>query len=258
MTISQKKKLHSNEKEVSIIMPAYNVERQIKGAIKAIQGIMEEMNLNYEIIVIDDGSHDNTFKEASELSGRSVRVLKNKFNMGKGYSIKKGVFESSKDYVIMLDADMEISPSALKIYLSYLNKFDIVIGSKRQQGSIYRAPLTRKILSIGFNNIVRLLTGINQSDTQTGLKMFRSEHIKRIIKLVVTNRYAFDVEILVIAKLMNLKIGEIPVHIEQRGQFSAKEVMKMFLDLLGIVYRLRVIRWYQKKIYSQDFSKAVR
>jgi len=234
--------------KVSVIMPAYNLENIIQKSVEKVANMLNALNMNYEIIIVDDGSSDNTYRKALEITSENVKVLRNKINMGKGYSVKKGIKASHGEYVLMLDADMEIEIKNIKNIIDLLSFNDIVIASKRHPMAEYKAPLIRKILSVGYNNLVKLLTGVNISDTQTGLKAFKGEKIRYIIEYVTVKRYVFDVEILAIAKLLNLKVVEIPAYIIQGKLFSLRGTFRMFLDTLGIAYRLRIVKWYQKNL----------
>lgn len=102
----------------------------------------------------------------------------------------------------------------------------------------------RRFLSHGFNVLVKLLTGIKVKDTQTGLKAFRRDSLDAIFLKLAIKRYAFDVELLAVANLHGLKVVELPVNIRMRGLFSLREVWRMFADLLGIAYRLRILKQY--------------
>jgi hypothetical protein len=94
------------------------------------------------------------------------------------------------------------------------------------------------------------VAGVRVSDTQSGFKAFRSEALAKAMSLVSVKHYAFDVELLAVAKLLKLRIVEVPVRIRLGSLFSARQVVRMLVDLLGITYRLRVIRWYQKNLYN--------
>ncbi|MEM2195386.1 MAG: glycosyltransferase [Candidatus Methanomethylicia archaeon] len=235
--------------EVTVIMPAYNLQHIIVDSIREVCRVLDGFVESYEIIVIDDGSEDDTYKAALSLAdGRRIKVLRNNINKGKGFTLKKGSLYANGEYTVFLDADMEIDPRQIFRYVSALKHVDMVIASKRHPASTYEAPLIRKILSLGFNILVKLLTGIKVSDTQTGCKAFKTEALKTIMHLIVVKRYAFDVELLIVAKLLNLKIIELPVKVKLSKRFSFKSILRMLLDLLGITYRLRVVKWYQKKI----------
>jgi hypothetical protein len=110
----------------------------------------------------------------------------------------------------------------------------------------------RRLLSHAFNRLVMLLTGLRVSDTQTGFKAFRREALEKIMNLVSVKHYAFDVELLVAAKLLRLRIVELPIKISLASLFSVRYVLRMFVDLLGITYRLRVIHWYQSNLHNPE------
>jgi len=117
---------------------------------------------------------------------------------------------------------------------------------------MYKAPVMRKFLSLSFNTVVKLLTGIKLGDTQTGLKAFKTKHLKTIMNVIVVKRYTWDVEALLVANLLKLKVAESPVYIKQDSRFSSKAVLNMFVEILGITYRYRILRWYQKNLGKQN------
>lgn len=240
--------------EISIIMPAYNEEENIEKIIERTEKTLKEITENYELIIVDDGSKDNTYKKALQIASKNekIKIIKNRTNIGKGYAIKHASKYVTGKIVIIIDSDMEIDPEQIKQYIKILKKYDICIASKRHPKSIYKAPIIRKILSITFNKLVRLMTGIKLADTQTGLKAIKTEPFKKIMNIILVKRYAYDVEMLAIAQLLKLKIAELPVKIEQKSKFSIKAVMYMLIDLLGITYRLRIIKWYQKNLEKQN------
>ncbi|HIQ13730.1 MAG TPA: glycosyltransferase [Thermoprotei archaeon] len=243
-----------NKVIISIVMPAYNLRDRIKESINKVCGVLNSLDYEYEIIVVDDGSIDNTYEEVINLGNKRVRVYKNFRNVGKGFAVKKGILMSRGEYVILLDADMEIKYSDIIYYIDALKHFDIVIASKWHPESVYRAPIMRKILSLAFHWMVRLLTGIDVSDTQTGLKAFRGDIARLIMRIILVKRYAFDVEILAVAKLLDLKICEKPVKVVLNKGFPIKSILYMIIDLLGIVYRLRILKWYQGNISKLDIK----
>ena len=152
------------------------------------------------------------------------------------------------EYIIILDADRDIDAGNIKKYIEALEKYDVVIGSKRHPHSTYQAPLLRKMLSLGFNILVKIMLGVRISDTQTGFKAFKAKYLKTIMKAIVVKRYSWDAEVLALANLLKLKIAEAPVHIKQERLFKIRDALKMLLELLGITYRLRMIRWYQRNL----------
>src|SRR5439155_12838781 len=103
-----------------------------------------------------------------------------------------------------------------------------------------------------FQTLVRILTGVKASDTQSGLKAGRASSLKRIFPLLSVKQYAFDVEMLAVAQLMGMKTVELPIRLKQTSRFSTKLVIRMMIDLLGISYRLHIKRWYQSNLNSSD------
>ena len=113
-------------------------------------------------------------------------------------------------------------------------------------------PLSRRILSECFNALVRLLTGVPLKDTQSGLKAMKKNEFKNIFPRLAVKRYAFDVELLAVANLYGLKVVEMPVNIKLEAKFKPVEIWRMFIDLLGIAYRLRIIHWYQRELPKRN------
>lgn len=239
---------------LSFVLPAYNEEDFIEDTLSTLEAIIKDKKLPYEIVVVDDGSLDGTFAKASRYAKRNghVKVISYVKNIGKGHAVKTGFMEATGDVVVFADSDMEIDLETISNYLDALKKGDIVIASKRHLDSRVEVPLMRKILSISFNGLVRLLTGIPLNDTQSGLKAMKKEAFIDIFPQLAVKRYAFDVELLAVAHLHGLKVVEMPVNLKLDSSFKTKQIWLMFLDLLGIAYRLRVIHWYQRQIPTKN------
>ena len=233
---------------ISIIIPVYNEESSIPSILTHIKNILSETLLDYELIVINDGSTDKTepvLLEEQKLDTR-VKVLSYRQNKGKGHAVKMGVLNSRGDVVCFLDGDLDISPSEIKNYIKELEGCDLVIASKTHPLSVVTAPFVRKMLSKMFSILVRSAVGINIKDTQSGLKVGDGDALRKIFNVMLVKRYAFDVEMLAIASRLNLKIKESPIRITLDCPFKFREIVNMFIDVLGISYRLRIIRFYQK------------
>jgi glycosyltransferase involved in cell wall biosynthesis len=160
--------------------------------------------------------------------------------------------QATGDVVVFVDSDLDIDLGTIASYVEALRHGDIAIASKWHPESEVKMPLTRRILSHGFNVLVRLLTGANLKDTQVGLKAMKKSAFKDIFPRLSVKRYAFDVELLAVASLYGLKIVEMPTKLRIEGSFRPKEVFKMLVDLLGIAYRLRVIHWYQRQLPTKN------
>jgi glycosyltransferase involved in cell wall biosynthesis len=234
--------------KLSIIMPAYNEAECIVESIHAAAEQFGAICNDWEIILVDDGSTDKTRERAKVLVNDSVKVVGYERNKGKGYALKEGFNFVTGEFTFLVDSDLEIRARDLHAYVKALEGVDIAIGSKRHPLSVVWAPMIRRFLSLSFNILERLLTGVRASDTQAGLKCARSSSLYKILPLLSVKRYAFDSELLVVASLLDFKIRELPVHVELKSTFSMRHVLRMLVDLLGISYRLRIRRWYQKNI----------
>jgi len=234
---------------VSIIMPAYNERLKIAESIRAVQANLENLTNPYEIIIVDDGSEDGTRDQALRAaSNPHVKVVGYQQNKGKGFAIKFGAGYAKGDVVVLIDSDAEINPDLIQRYVAILERYDLAIASKRHPDSRVTAPVLRTLQSHAFHALVMLLTGITVSDTQSGFKAFRRDALVSITRLASVKHYAFDVEMLAIATMLKMNIAELPVRIELTQQFSFGKILRMFIDLLGITYRLRLIHWYQKNV----------
>jgi glycosyltransferase involved in cell wall biosynthesis len=236
--------------ELSFVIPAYNEEDSIEGALGTLDGVVKDKRLPYEIVVVNDGSKDKTLSRAITYASRNghVKVISYTQNEGKGYAVRTGFMQTKGDVVVFADSDMDIDLGAVSKYVAALEHGDIVIASKWHPDSVVSMTLTRRILSHGFNVLVRILTGAKLKDTQVGLKVMRKSAFVNIFPRLCVKRYAFDVELLAVASLYGLRIVQMPAQIRIREPFRLKEVFKMFQDLLGIAYRLRVLHWYQRSI----------
>jgi glycosyltransferase involved in cell wall biosynthesis len=240
--------------ELSFVIPAYNEEVFIEDTLGTLDLVVKGKRLQYEIVVVDDGSQDKTFTRALKYAQRNghVKVIRYAKNAGKGYAIKTGFMKATGDVVIFIDGDMEIDLKTISKYVKALEHADVVIATKWHPKSEVSQSLGRKIMSRTFNVLVRILVGFNLKDTQVGLKVMKRSAVDNIFPRLAVKRYAFDVELLAVAHLYGLKIVEMPVKIRSASSFKAKEAWRMFVDLLGIAYRLRVTRWYQRQNPIKD------
>jgi glycosyltransferase involved in cell wall biosynthesis len=252
-TEKKKRLFHTNQVELSFVIPAYNEEVFIEDTLGTLDLIIKDKRVQYEIVVVDDGSQDKTFMKALKYAKRNchVKVIRYEKNAGKGYAVKTGVMKATGDVVIFIDGDMEIDLNSLSQYIEALEQADVVIATKWHPNSVVSMSLNRKILSRTFNVLVRILIGFNLKDTQVGLKVMKKSAVDKIFPRLAVKRYAFDVELLAVAHLYGLKITEMPINLKIASSFKVKEAWRMFVDLLGIAYRLKVIRWYQRQIYAK-------
>lgn len=240
--------------ELSFVIPAYNEEVFIEDTLGTLDTVFKDKNMPYEIVVVDDGSNDKTYAKALKYAKRNghIKVVRYSKNVGKGHAVKTGFMQATGEIVIFADGDMEIDLNTISKYIEALEYSDIAIATKWHPDSIVSMPLTRKLLSHSYNVLVRILIGVNLKDTQVGLKVMKRSTVNEIFPRLVVKRYAFDVELLAVAHLYGLKVVEMPVKIKLVASFKPNEMLHMFVDLLGIAYRLRVIHWYQRQFSKRN------
>lgn len=240
--------------DLSLVLPAYNEGKTISLVIERTDSVAKQTGLRYELLVVDDGSEDGTRMEINRFARKNghVKVAGYTANFGKGFAIKTGFFSSLGDLIIFLDSDTDIDPDRVIDFVEALKDADLVIASKRHPKSMVDASLSRRFLSCGFNILVRLLVGLDVKDTQVGLKAVKRSALRRVFPLLSVKRYAFDVELIAVSKLLGLKVVELPVNMQLNSKFKLGDALRMFLDVLGIAYRLRVAKFYHKKL--EDYS----
>ncbi|MEM1551210.1 MAG: glycosyltransferase family 2 protein [Candidatus Bathyarchaeia archaeon] len=236
--------------DVSVILCAYNEGKVIGDAIARVVRVMNGAGYNFEVIVVDDGSQDDTkFKVVKyiEANGdKPVKVLRHEKNLGKGSAIKTGFANSRGRYIVILDGDLDVDPELIPSYVKALEKNDVAVASKWHPMSRIAVPLKRKTLSFGFNILAKIFTGIKLRDTQTGLKALRREVLERLSPKLVVNRYAFDLELVGACNHSGYKIVELPVNVRINNMVGFRDILRMALDLLKVAYRLRVLKRYQR------------
>lgn len=235
---------------ISVIIPVFNQMRKISYSIEKIKQAVELAFSNYELIVVNDGSTDNTLtilNGIAKTDDEHVRVISYTPNRGKGYAVRQGVLHSQGDAVILLDGDLDISPDLIKDYVERLSTSDLVIASKKHPESSVRIPRSRAFLSRAFNLLIKVTIGIAQTDTQAGFKVGKGEIMRKIFRNVSVNRYAFDVEFFAIASILHLKVQEMPVIMKIDRRFKTKEILNMFLDVTRIWYKYRITHRYQRR-----------
>ncbi len=239
---------------LSFVIPAHNEEDFIENTLDTLNSAVANELPTYEIVVVNDGSRDKTLLNVTRYAEKNghVKIISFDRNMGKGFAVKAGFMQASGNVVVFADGDMEIDLRTVSNFVKALEHGDIVIASKWHPDSHVEVPLVRKILSHSFNVLVRILTGASLRDTQAGLKAMRKSAFVDIFPRLAVKRYAFDVELLAVARLFGLKVIEMPVNIKLDASFKFKQIWLMFIDLLGIAYRLKVCHWYQRDIHIKD------
>ena len=237
---------------LSIVIPVYNEERRIIRTLSRITNYVRKNKIDAEIIVVDDGSTDDTVKLVEKISAvyHEITIFSNGKNIGKGFSIRNGILRSSGNYVLFADADNSTPIQEIKKLIPYLEskEYDIAIGSRGLKKSEIRIqqPWFRMKMGKTFNLLVRLFLYKDFMDTQCGFKYFTKKAAHDIFKLQTFNRFSFDIEILAIAKIKGYRIKEVPV-IWVNSLHSKvdpiKDAFSMFVDIFRLKYNLH------RKIY---------
>lgn len=244
-----------NKNLLSVIVPAYKQAKTIKKDLETIDQTLANglpNNTNYEIICVVDGSPDKTYQNAKKVKSKKIIVLNYKQNRGKGYAVRFGMKKAKGDLISFLDAGREIPPKGIMMLMAHMEWYDadIIVGSKRHPASKVHYPLTRRILSAGYQAGVRLLLGISVRDTQSGIKIFKREVVKKILPRLLVKRYAMDVEMLAVANYLGYKrIYEAPIEIQYKFEdlthaSGFKSILNMAWDTLAVFYRLKILKYY--------------
>ncbi|MDO8623035.1 MAG: glycosyltransferase family 2 protein [archaeon] len=235
--------------KLSIIMPMYNssdIITNIKEAMVSLNKVTED----YEIILVNDGSTNNCFEEAKKFSSKKVKVVGYDQNMGKGYAIKYGFNFTKGDYIAFVDSGRDLDPKQLKDFLEIMKKedADIVIGSKRHSKSEVHYPLIRRVMSRVYQIMNKMLFNLKVQDTQVGLKLFKREVLEKIMPKIAIKRFAFDLELLVLANKYEFKIAEAPIIMRYkfRSTINLVAVFWMLWDTAAIFYRLKILKYYDR------------
>jgi len=248
-----KEKQKNNENLISVIMPAYKQEETIEKDLLYLKSVMDQLRYEYEIIVVVDGTSDKTFENAKKIKSKKIMVTGYKHNHGKGFAIRYGMTHAKGYIVGFIDAGMDLNPNGISMLLEHFEwyKADIVVGSKWHPVSKVIYPFRRKVLSLGYGFIVRLLFGLKVRDTQLGLKLFRKEVLEKVLPRLLVKKYAIDIELLAVADRLGFKrIYEAPIELDWKDVNSSisknliHSAWNMFIDTLGVFYRLKIIKYY--------------
>jgi len=224
---------------LSIIIPAFNESKRIVPTLKKVEKFIKTRYSNYEIIVVDDCSNDKTKEIVNDLNLDCCKVFSNKKNMGKGYSVRKGILGAKYENILFTDSDLATPIEEIEKFEKYLKKYDVIIASRNLKQSKIKVfqPKYRQMLGNIFPYLVSIFVLGGIKDTQCGFKLFKRKSIMHIIKKMKINRFAFDVEMLFIAKKFGYKIIEVPViWVDQKGSKvnPLNDSFNMFFDILKI------------------------
>jgi glycosyltransferase involved in cell wall biosynthesis len=229
----------------SVVIPAYNESSRLRPTLDVLLRYVHEQKWDVEILVVNDGSSDDTAQVVREYGKAhpEVLLLENPGNRGKGFSVRNGMLHARGDICLFTDADLSSPIEEAQKLLAAINQgADVVIGSRWLKSELQteRQPLYRQAFGRIFNLVLRIVLGMRFVDTQCGFKAFRRNAVRRIFPLQKIERWGFDPEILYLARRAGLRVDEVPVawaHSEGTRLNPVRDGIRMFGEVLRI-------RWY--------------
>lgn len=239
--------------DLSIVVPYYNPgRRRLRANVENLVEVLAKVPVTFEVIAVSDGSTDGSAESLDgleDVAGGVLRRVDLDRNWGKGQALRVGLAMGRGRYLGFIDADGDLDPELLGPFVSLMRTYepDIVLGSKRHPMSHVHYPPVRRLYSWGYQQLIRALFRLRVADTQTGIKLVRREVLAAVLPLMVEKRFAFDLELFVVARHLGfVRFLEAPVRIAERfsSTVSLRAVGPMLLDSLAIWYRLRILRFY--------------
>ena len=241
---------------ISIIIPAFEESERLGDSIRQILNYVKKEGLNAELIVVDDGSKDETTQVAKEVCAEfpdlQTKIIRYEENRGKGFAVKTGLLEAQGEVAIFSDADLSTPIAELPKLVKPIqdDEYDVTFGSRALDRSLIgtHQPWRREQGGKVFNFIVRTLTGLPFWDTQCGFKAFNMRKFRPLLELMQIDRFGFDVEFLYVANYKGLRLKEIPV----RWDHCEGTKVSVFRDSQRMFNEVRLIRKNAKQgVYGQ-------
>ena len=239
-----------NQPYLSVIIPSYKEGERIGRNLLEIEKHLSRKEFDYEILVIVDGSPDNTAEVAQNYSQQvtNLRVIDNSENHGKGYVVRQGLLEAKGKYRLFMDADGSTSITHLDKFLPEFEKEgnDVVIGSRDVEGAFVQVhqPKHREVMGNMGNWLIRIVLGLwLYPDTQCGFKMLNDKAAKEVASRMVVDRFGFDFELIILSKKLGFKIKQMPVRwLNEEGStvglFGPNGFVQVIIDLFKTKWRL--------------------
>lgn len=237
---------------LSVIIPAYNEEKHIKSTIQSIHGYLSGKKIDHEILVVTDGSKDETNNIVSSLATEipNLTLLRSDINKGKGYAVKEGMLKATGHYRLFTDADNATSIDHIEKMMPFFEQgYGVVIGSIAAKDSVVASgsePIWRRLFGMMGNLFIQVMVVPGIRDTQRGFKMVTAEAANKIFPKMTINRWGFDIEMLALARKFGYKIKEVPVvwknepnsHVKLSAYFEVlMETVKIRLNLITGKYK---------------------
>ncbi len=225
---------------ISVIIPAYNEEKRIKKTVLAIFSVLKSKTEDFEILVVNDGSSDQTAEVVKELENSQIKLLSYEKNRGKGGAVTYGVAYALGESIVFIDADLPYPPEKILETDGILKAgADVVLGKRVLGGGEGKYPWYRKVMSKIFGLWVKLFLGLREKDTQCGFKGFTQKAAKEIFSQVTLSGWGFDVEVIFLAELKGFSIQRIPVELFHEREGSKINIKKTSVNMIRDVLAVR-------------------
>lgn len=238
--------------DLTLVVPFFNPGPNLTDHLTSVAKTLADTGITFEVIAVSDGSTDGSEPDPIRLP-ESVRCMRLPFNQGKGAALYMGLAEGRGRYLGFIDADGDVPASVLETFVEsmLLDEPDLLIGSKRHPDSRLTYPWLRRLCSVLYQALCRGLFRLEVKDTQTGIKLIRREVLASALPRMLEKRFAFDLELLVVARQLGYQtVRELPVVIDR--QFSStvgpRAVINLLTDTLAIFYRLRILHFYGQRV----------
>lgn len=233
--------------DLTVVVPYFNPGDRVRETVDELVRTLTATGASFEVIAVSDGSTDGSEQALSGLAQPLVRTVRLQRNQGKGEALRVGFEMGRGRFLGFIDADGDLPPDQIATLAALTHHAeeppDVVLGTKRHPRSEVVYPLLRRLYSWGWQQLVLVFFGLRVRDTQTGLKLVRREVLADVLPRMVERRFAFDLELLVVARRLGYhRFVEVPVRIRQRfgSTVSPRAVAGMLFDLLAIFVRLRL------------------
>jgi dolichyl-phosphate beta-glucosyltransferase len=227
--------------KISVVVPAFNEARRILPSLEQIFPFMEARHPDYEVVVVDDGSTDETVALVRRHFGQrpQLRIASYAVNRGKGYAVRYGAEQATGEVVLFTDADLSTPIEEIDKLLPYIEEgYDLVMGTRAHPAADVRIrqPFYREYGGKMFNVLIRLLLLKGFHDTQCGFKIFRRASVLPILSRQRVDRFAFDVELVYLAQAAGLRIADVPVvwMNSPESKMGLRGIIGAVLDVLRI------------------------
>ena len=246
--------------DLSVVVPAYNEAKRIEGSLQTAVLYLQEHHPSFEIIVVDDGSTDDTVDRLRCLcaSDSRIRLLRLSPNQGKGAAVKRGMLQARAERVLFMDADLATPMSELEKLMAALDRgADVAIGSRGTPESQVRRSqgIWRENMGKTFNLIVQALVLPGIWDTQCGFKLFTQKASKLIFEQMTTKRFAFDVEVVCLAQALNFRLEEVPIqwyHQPESKVSITRDSLHSLIDVATLRMRFGRFRKFKTTAVKRD------